>query len=169
MPARYCTLPAGKAAASIFTANRPKARRRLARAPARQAERGCEFARCRDDAKVMRGAINLAVRAGRDLRSGKFIELRTHVIAAHALSSQQADEFRPYGWVGRRRGELAPLGEGRRVTFRPVMIEHAGRSSNGMSKRTAVFVMKKSTAFGPCSMNASTRSASKLLPASWRR
>src|ERR1700746_3064875 len=38
-----------------------------------------------------------------------------------------------------------------------------------MSKRTEVFFVKKSTAFGPCSMNASTRALSKLLPASWRR
>ncbi|MEY9318595.1 hypothetical protein ABIF29_005394 [Bradyrhizobium elkanii] len=38
-----------------------------------------------------------------------------------------------------------------------------------MSKRTAVLVVKKSTAFGPSVRNASTRAASKLLPASWRR
>ena len=35
-----------------------------------------------------------------------------------------------------------------------------------MSKRTAVFVVKKSTASGPAVRNASTRAASKLLPAS---
>src|SRR4051812_4321170 len=41
--------------------------------------------------------------------------------------------------------------------------------TSGMSKRSAVFARKKSTAFGPFSMKASTRSLSKLFPVSWRR
>jgi len=36
---------------------------------------------------------------------------------------------------------------------------------SGMSKRSAVLVVKKSTASGPVVRNASTRAASKLLPA----
>ena len=43
--------------------------------------------------------------------------------AAHA-----AHEFRPGRSIGRRRSELARLGEGRDVAIRASMIEHAARS-----------------------------------------